>query len=89
MSLKSTNPTFAYLGANAHKELVHQLLAMDPGIRFIDSAIYPEQQQSRFEDKLSKESVIAFDSRLAIGSGEIGFTPVNGCNQVKVIDSVM
>jgi hypothetical protein len=89
MSLKSTNPTFVYLGANAHKELVHQLLAMDPRIRFIESAIYPEQQQSRFEDKLSNESVITFDSRLAIGSGEIGFTPVNGCNQVKVIDSVM
>lgn len=89
MSLKSTNPTFVYLGANTHKELVHQLLEMDPGIRFIESAIYPEQQQSRFEDKLSNESVITFDSRLAIGSGEIGFTPVNGCNQVKVIESVM
>lgn len=89
MSLKSTNPTFAYLDANAHNELVHQLLAMDPGIRFIDSAIYPEQQQSRFEDKLLKESVITFHFRLAIGSGEIGFTPVNGCNQVKVTGSVM
>lgn len=78
-----------YLGANAHKELVHQLLALNPGIRFIESAIYPEQQQSLFEDKLSNESVITFDSNLAIEPGKIGFTPVNGCNQVKIIESIM
>ncbi len=89
MSLKSTNPIFVYLGANAHKELAHQLLSLDPGIRFIESAVYPEQQQSRFEDKLSNESVITFDAKLAIGPGEIGFTPINGCNQVKIIESIM
>lgn len=89
MSLKSTNPIFIYLGANAHKELVHQLLALDPGIRFIESAVYPEQQQSRFEDKLSNESVVTFDSKLAIAPGKIAFTPVNGYNQIKILESIM
>ncbi len=89
MSIKSSNSMLVYLGANAHKELVHQLLALDPGIRFIESAIYPEQQQSLFEDKLSSESVVTFDSKLALAPGKIGFTPVNGCNQVEIIESVM
>lgn len=89
MLIRSSNSMLVYLGANAHKELVHQLLALNPGIRFIESAIYPEQQQSLFEDKLSNESVVTFDSNLAIEPGKIGFTPVNGCNQVKIIESVM
>lgn len=89
MSMKSSNSMLVYLGANAHKELVHQLLVMNPGIRFIESAIYPEQHQSLFEDKLSNESVLTFDSKLAIKPWKIGFTPVSGCNQVKIIESVM
>lgn len=78
-----------YLGANAHKKLVHQLLGLNPRIRFIESAVYPEQQQALFEDRLSNESVVTFDAKLAIAPGKIGFTPVNGCNQVKIIESVM
>lgn len=89
MLIRSSNSMLVYLGANAHKELVQQLLALNPGIRFIESAIYPEQQQSLFEDKLSNESVVTFDSKLAIAPGKIGFTPVNGCNQVKIIESIM
>lgn len=89
MSMNSSNPVFVYLGANAHKALMHQCLALNPGIRFIESAIYPERQQLIDEDKKSSESVIAFDSSLEIGSGKIGFTNVNGCNLVEVIDTVM
>lgn len=89
MSITSSNTMLVYLGANAHKELVHQLLALDPGIRFIESAIYPEQQQSLFKDKLSNESVVTFDSKLVIEPGKIRFTPVNDCNQVKIIESII
>lgn len=78
-----------YLGANAHKELVHQLLALNPEIQFIESATYPEQQQSLFEDKISNESVITFDSDLKIGQGKIGFTSVNDRNLVKIIEAIM
>jgi hypothetical protein len=89
MKFKSPNAIFVYLGANAHRELVHQLLDLDSGIRFIDSALYPERQQSLFEDKLLNKSVITFDSKLVILPGKIGFTPVNECNKVKIIESVM
>lgn len=89
MSIKLSNTMLVYLGANAHKELVHQILALDPGTRFIESAIYPEQQQSLFADKLSTESVVIFDAKLAIAPGKIGFTPVNDRNQVKIIESII
>jgi hypothetical protein len=89
MKFKSSNSIFVYLGANANRELVHQLLDLDSGIRFIESALYPEQQQSLFEDKLSNESVITFDSKLVLLPGIIGFTPVNEYNKVKIIESVM
>ncbi len=87
--MTSSKPMFVYLGANAHKELVHKLLTINPDIRFIESAVYPEQQQSLFEDKRSSESVITFDSNLEIKQDEIGFTTINSCNHVKIIESIM
>lgn len=89
MSLQSTNHMLIYLGANAHKELVHQLLALNPEIHFIESAIYPEQQQSLFDDKICNESVITFDVKLIKESGVIRFTPVSGYNQLELIESIM
>lgn len=78
---------FVYLGANARKVLMHQLLALNPGIRFIESAIYPERQDSL--GKEFKESIIAFDANLEMGSGRIGFTGVNGFNFINIIDHIM
>lgn len=77
-----------YLGANAHQELMDQLLALNPTIRFVESAVYPERNFSLFEKEMN-ESVIAFDSNLDVEPGKIGFTRVNGCNQVKIIESIM
>lgn len=84
-----TSPMFIYLGANAYKELVYQLLELNPAIRFIASHIYPEAPHSLLTDKAFNESVISFDSNLQIESGKIGFTTVNDYNLVKIIDAVM
>lgn len=89
MSMKSFNPMLVYLGANAHEALMHQCLALNPEIRFIESAIYPERQYSLSEDGTTNESIIVFDSSLKIGNGKIGFVQINDFNQIKIIESVM
>ena len=89
MSMNSSDYMLVYLGANAHKELVHQLLELNPAIRFLSSSIYPEAPVSLLEDEAFNNAVIQFDSDLQMASGEIGFTPVNGYNQVPIIDAVM
>lgn len=80
---------FVYLGANAHKALVHQLLKINPKIRFVASQIYPEVPRSLLEDKLFNELFISFDSNLLIGSDKIRFSPFNDYNILKIIDTVM
>ena len=89
MPTSPSSDLLIYLGANAHKELVHQLLEINPRIRFVESAVYPEQIQSQFDDKLSQESVIEFDADLVREPGEIRFTPVNGQNNRQIIEAVM
>ena len=89
MSTSPSSDLLIYLGANAHKELVHQLLEINSRIRFVESAVYPEQRQSQFDDKLSRESVIEFDADLVREPGEIRFTPVNGQNNRQIIEAVM
>jgi hypothetical protein len=89
MPTSPSSDLLIYLGANAHKELVHQLLEINHRIRFVESAVYPEQRQSQFDDKLSRESVIEFDADLVREPGEIRFTPVNGLNNRKIIEAVM
>ena len=89
MPTSPSSDLLIYLGANAHKELVHQLLEINPRIRFVESVVYPEQRQSQFDDKLSRESVIEFDADLVREPGEIRFTPVNGLNNRKIIETVM
>jgi len=84
-----TIPMFVYLGANAHKELIYQLLKLNAAIRFIASAIYPEEPHSLFKEKAFKELVISFDCRLLTKSSRIRFTTINDCNLVQIIDSVM
>lgn len=87
--MKSSNPMLVYLGANAHKALMRQCLALNPEIRFIESAIYPERQRSLSEDGTTNEPVIVFDSSLEMGGGKIGFTQINDCNLVKTVESIM
>lgn len=87
--MTSNNTMLVYLGANAHKELAHQLLELNPAIRFISSHVYPEAPSSLLEDKLYRETVITFDSAIQIESGKIKFTLVNDYNLRSVIDAVM
>lgn len=84
-----SGPLLVYLGANAHKELEHQLLELNPGIKFVDSAVYPERQQSPDADARLGDVVIRFDAGLRTETGEILFTPIEGCNQIDIIESVM
>jgi len=86
---KHNNAMLVYLGANAHKGLVHQLLELNPGIRFVDSAIYPERQESLLGDQLFNESVVTFDFNLVTEPDKIGFTPVSGYNQLEIIESII
>jgi len=87
--MKSSESILVYLGANAHKKLVHQLLELNPDIRFISSHIFPEASLSLLEDKVYEESVITFDSAIQIKSGEIQFTTINDYNLVRIIDDIL
>lgn len=87
--MKKNNPILVYLGANAHKKLVHKLLKLNPDIRFISSHIFPETSSSLLYDKIYTDSVITFDSSIQIKSGEIQFTKINDYNLVNIIEDVM
>lgn len=85
----SSGPILVYLGANAHEALEQQLLAIDPTLKFVDSAVYPERQLSSDTDARLGDAVIRFDAEMRGQGGDILFTPIAGCNQVDVIESVM
>lgn len=84
-----SGPILVYLGANAHQALEQQLLALNPGIKFVDSAVYPERQLSPDTDARLGDAVIRFDAGMRGGDGDILFTPIVDCNEVGIIESVM
>lgn len=88
-SQTSSGPILIYLGANAHEALERQLLALDPGIKFVDSAVYPERQLSPDTDARLGDAVIRFDAEMRGPGGDILFTSITGCNQVGIIETVM
>lgn len=91
-SMSSTTlprPILVYLGANAHQALEQQLLALNPGIKFVDSAVYPERQLSSDTDARLGDAVIRFDAGMRGEGGDILFTPIVDCNEVGLIESVM
>lgn len=88
-SKTSPGPILVYLGANAHQALEQQLLALNPDIRFVDSAVYPERQLSPDTDARLGDAVVRFDAGMRGEGGEILFTPIVGCNDVNLIESVM
>lgn len=87
--MKYSKTMLIYLGANAHKKMVHQLLKVNPHIRFISSNIFPETPSSLLKDKKYNESVITFDASMQIKSGEIQFTKINDYNLVPIINDIM
>lgn len=82
-------PILVYLGANAHMQLEQELLALNPGIRFVESAVYPERMQPTDTDAQLGNAAIRFDADLRGSDGDILFTPIVGCNQIAIIESVM
>lgn len=82
-------PALIYLGANAHDELERQLLAINPSVKFVESAIYPERQLSRDSGVSLSGHVVRFDSDLCGKDGEILFSPILNCNQINIINSIM
>lgn len=88
-SQPSESPVLIYLGANAHYELECELLAIDPNVRFVESAIYPERQKSNDINVGFGDDVIQFDADLRGKDGEILFTPIADSNQIDIINSVM
>lgn len=89
VAMSSPVSMLVYLGANAHRDLVHQLLELSPAIRFVSSSIFPEASPLLLEDREYIKSAVPFDSAIHLESGEIGFTPVNDYNLVSLIDAVM
>lgn len=89
MSMNSLDSTLVYLGANANKELVHRFRELNPEIRLVSSALFPEVPASLLGSREYVEMDIPFDSSLRQESGEIGFTPVNEHNLLSLIDEVM
>lgn len=89
MSKDPCDSLLVYLGANAQKELVQQLLSLNSGICFLESAIYPERSFSIADDEGIARSVVPFDAALVGNPGEIRFTPISGCNRVDIIESIM
>jgi len=89
MSMYSLDPMLVYLGANANKELVHRLRELNPGIRLVSSALFPEVPASLLVSREYADMDIPFDASLRQASGEIGFTRLNGHNQLAVIEAVM
>lgn len=87
--MSTTHTTLVYLGANAHQALEEQLRAIHDGIKFVESAVYPERKRSPEADARLEGVVVSFDSELCAASGEIRLTPVVGCNQLEIIGSVM
>jgi|GEM_PF-4357922 len=85
----SSVPIMVYLGANAHMQLEQELLAFNPGIRFVESAVYPERMQPTDTDAQLGNAAIRFDADLRGSEGDILFTPIVGCNQIAIIESVM
>ena len=89
MSMNSLGSMLVYLGANANKELVHRFRELNPGIRLVSSALFPEVPASLLGSREYAEMDIPFDAALRQESGEIGFTPVNDHNLLSLIEEVM
>ena len=85
----SSVPILVYLGANAHKQLEQELLAFNPCIKFVESAVYSERIQPSDTDAQLDNIFIRFDADLREGDGDILFTPIVGCNQIAIIESIM
>lgn len=86
MASEVSGPILVYLGANAHAQLERQLLAMNPGIHFVESAVYPERPEP---PSVPDGILIRFDAGLDVGPGEIGFVRDSGYNDLKVIEAVI
>lgn len=89
MSENNRKALLVYLGANAHKELMQQLLELNPDLRFLESAVDPECPFPLAEEERLESAVISFDRGLPGNRGAIRFTPVAGCNNIRVIEKVM
>lgn len=70
-------------------QLEQELLALNPGIRFIESAVYPERRQPTDTDAQLGDAAFRFDADLLGRDGDILFTSIVGCNQISIIESVM
>ncbi len=77
-----------YLGANANKALINELLAINTSIRFISSHIYPEASQLDSND-LFKKLFIDFDEDISGDCNQLQFTSTNGYNYISLIEEIM